>query len=246
MRKTKVVLRQILRVVMKIVKELPREHLKLLKTWLRTRLLQAWIKTKPYRDRTEKPDVVAGKILEGKVAILVDGSPIVLTVTFAAFAAIILEGIILSILHIYFIVGLGVDLSTRELFPLLNSSRLIRVTGFLDRLDLFIIVVIVFNGFIKTGFFLYASVAGTAQLLGIKNQKSLVVPIGMAVCIGSVFVANNYPKHLRIGLDFTVKYIHLPIQIVIPILALCLHYLMNGFENNAEEQKNNQCPKSSG
>ena len=30
--------------------------------------------------RTEKPDVVAGKILEGRVAILVDGSPIVLTV----------------------------------------------------------------------------------------------------------------------------------------------------------------------
>jgi spore germination protein KA len=30
--------------------------------------------------RTEKPDVVAGKILEGRVAILVDGSPIALTV----------------------------------------------------------------------------------------------------------------------------------------------------------------------
>ena len=163
----------------------------------------------------------------------------------AAFAAIILEGIILSILHICFIVGLGVDLSTRELFPLLDSLRLIRVTGFLDRLDLFIIVVIVFNGFIKTGFFLYASVAGTAQLLGMKNQKSLVAPIGIAVCIGSIFVANNYPQHLRIGLDFTVKYIHLPIQIVIPILSVCLHYLRNGFKNKAKEEKNNQCPKSS-
>jgi hypothetical protein len=30
--------------------------------------------------RTEKPDVVAGKVLEGRIAILVDGSPIVLTV----------------------------------------------------------------------------------------------------------------------------------------------------------------------
>jgi spore germination protein KB len=89
---------------------------------------------------------------------------------------------------------------------------------------------------------MYAAVAGFAELFGLKKQKTLVVPIGFIICIASMYVASNYPQHLRIGLDFTTKYIHLPIQIIIPVLALIVHYVRNGFKKNAEG-KGNQCAK---
>lgn len=70
----------------------------------------------------------------------------------SAFAAIIVEGIALAFVHVCYVIGLGANFAPKELFPLMDALRLIRVTGFLDRLDLFAIVVIIFNGFIKIGF----------------------------------------------------------------------------------------------
>lgn len=145
------------------------------------------------------------------------------------FAAVIAEGIILALITILYIVGLGINFSQRDIFPLLNTLRMIRISGFLDRLDVLIIIVLVIGGFTKISFFMYAAIAGTAELLNIKSKNSLAWPFGIVTMVASMLIAKNFMQHLKIGFEFTPKYIHLPLQIGVPILALIVHYMRNGF-----------------
>lgn len=145
-------------------------------------------------------------------------------IKFSAFWAIIVEGVVLSFASICYIIGLGANFASKAYFPMLDTLRLIRLSGFLDRLDLFIITILTFNAFIKIGFFTYCSIAATNQLLGVKNNRALIWISGLIISIAAYYMAEDYPQHLKIGLDFTPKYIHLPMQIILPVLALMVNH----------------------
>ncbi|ERI94535.1 spore germination protein [Clostridiales bacterium oral taxon 876 str. F0540] len=140
---------------------------------------------------------------------------------------VILEGISLSSITLLFIASLGVKYATTTNFPLLETLRLIHVGGFLDRLDILIVVTLVTAGFMKISIFMYVSILGTSQLFKVKNQRYLSFPFAIIVLIYSELIASNYPQHIKRGLDFTVKYIHLPLQIIIPIITLIIAYFKN-------------------
>ncbi|MCM0647864.1 spore germination protein [Clostridium swellfunianum] len=146
--------------------------------------------------------------------------------------SIITEGVALSAITIMFIAGLGVTFASSTNFPLLETLRLIQVGGFLDRLDIIIVVTLVVGGFMKISILMYASILGTSQLLKINNFRFLAFPFAAIALILSEVIARNYPQHIKLGLDFTVKYIHLPIQIIIPLLALALAYFKNKNKNS--------------
>ncbi|WP_234117252.1 GerAB/ArcD/ProY family transporter [Clostridium hydrogenum] len=136
--------------------------------------------------------------------------------------ATIFEGFILSFNCIMFLSTLGVKLASTSLFPLLQTFRTIHAGSAFDRLDIFIILMLLLGGFFKIGFFIYGAMLGTASLVKINNPKYLSIPISIIVLISSGLIASNYPQHVNIGLDFTIKYIHLPMLIILPILALII------------------------
>ncbi|MBL4936454.1 GerAB/ArcD/ProY family transporter [Clostridium sp. YIM B02515] len=140
---------------------------------------------------------------------------------------VVAEGIALSSISVLFIAGLGVNYSTTTNFPLLETLRLIHVGGFLDRLDILIVVTLVTGGFMKISIFMYVSILGTAQLFKVRNQRYLAFPFGIMILIYSELIARSYPQHIKIGLDFTVKYIHVPLQIIVPIITLVIAYFKN-------------------
>jgi spore germination protein KB len=144
-----------------------------------------------------------------------------------AILAIIVEGIILTIVNILFITSLGVTFASISTFPLLETLRLIKIGGFLERLDILIIVTMVIAGFMKISFFMYVGTLGICQVFKIKNRNSLALIFGVLIWLSSEFIAKNFPQHLKIGLDFTPKYIHLPLQIGIPIIALVIAWFKN-------------------
>lgn len=136
--------------------------------------------------------------------------------------ATICEGLILSTNCLIFISTLGVKFASTSLFPLLETFRLIHVGTVFDRLDILIIVILLFGVFFKISFLIYAAMLGTASLIKLNNVKYLSIPISIITLIGSKLIAPNYPQHVKIGLDFTVKYIHLPLLIIIPTTALII------------------------
>lgn len=139
--------------------------------------------------------------------------------------ATIFEGLILSTNCLIFISTLGVKFASTSLFPLLETFRLIHIGTVFDRLDILIIVILLFGVFFKISFLIYAAMLGTASLIKLNNIKYLSIPISIVALICSKLIAPNYPEHIKIGLDFTVKYINLPLLIIIPITALITTYV---------------------
>jgi len=148
-----------------------------------------------------------------------------------AISAVILEGVCLTIINILFITALGVDFASACVFPLLETLRLIKIGGFLERLDILIIVTMVIAGFMKISFFMYFSVLGITDFFKIKSTKLLSIIVGIIILFSSEIIAKNFPQHLKIGLDITVKYIHLPMQTMIPLLALITAWFKNKSKN---------------
>lgn len=136
--------------------------------------------------------------------------------------ATIFEGLILSFNCIIFISTLGVKFALTSLFPLLQTFRIIHAGNAFDRLDILIILILLFGGFFKIGFFMYSAMLSIGSILKLNNIKYLSLPVSALILITSLLIAKNYPQHIKIGLDFTIKYIHLPMLIIIPIIAFII------------------------
>lgn len=141
----------------------------------------------------------------------------------SAIWAVICEGVLLSLNNIMFISVLGVEFAANSLFPILQTLRIMKIGEAFDRLDIFIVLILLVGGFVKIGFYMYAAMLGTSQLLKLNDTKYLAIPFSIATLILSLVIAKNYPQHIKIGLDYTVKYIHIPLAILIPIIALLIN-----------------------
>jgi spore germination protein KB len=156
-----------------------------------------------------------------------------------AILAIIAEGLSLSIINLLYITGLGPSFAAVASFPLLETLRLIRVGGFLERLDIIIIVTMVVAGFMKISFFMYFGALGISKIFNItRRRKLLAVILGILVFISSELIAKSFPEHLKIGLDTTVKLIHLPLQIILPLLALVVAWFKHRNKNKSSQTSN--------
>lgn len=141
----------------------------------------------------------------------------------AAVFATILEGILLALNTIMFLSVLGVNFASTSLFPLLQTLRIMHIGSTFDRLDIFIILIMILVGFLKIGFFTYGAVLGTCQLLKVKDTKYISLIFCTIVTITSMLIARNYPQHIYIGQTITLTYIHLPLAIIVPIIALLIY-----------------------
>ena len=266
--------------------------------------------TFPTMYHTERPDSVAGNLLEGRVAIFVDGTPFVLVAPvvfmqffqtmedyytrkegkyvftiqminpgnvasglqggsggqappttavsatgdtiFSSFAgsmvvfsmiypyvnhpnkvkmagilAISLSGITVTIITAMNISVLGVGLLSRTQFPLLRSIQTIDIANFIERLDVFYMFILIIASFISIALFFYVSVSGTASLFNIKKPSQLCYPLGIVVLLLSHIIASDLQEYLIEGGKYLHYTIHLPFQIIIPILLLIIAFVKN-------------------
>lgn len=134
--------------------------------------------------------------------------------------AMFLSGINLAVMMATNIAVLGADTVSRSTFPLLNTIREIRVANFLERLDVLFMIALVVGGFFKISLFFYAGVIGTADLFRVKEHQRLVYPLGLSVLLLSIAIASNFSEHIKEGLNIVTVYMHVPLQIVLPLLLL--------------------------
>ncbi|MBV4417855.1 spore germination protein [Clostridium tyrobutyricum] len=141
-----------------------------------------------------------------------------------AIIAVILEGIILAFNNILFICTLGVDFAINCNFPLLETYRIINLGDFLTRLDIIFVISFLVDGFFKISIFMYAAVFGTFQLFKLKSTNTVSIFLGVIMLAVSFLVSRNIPQQLSIVYNFIMKYIHFPIQIIIPVITLIFCY----------------------
>jgi spore germination protein KB len=138
-----------------------------------------------------------------------------------------LSGINLAIVMAFNISVLGVDLTTFSAFPLLSTIQTIQVADFLERLDVYFMLALIIGGFFKISIFCYAAVTGTANLFNIKEPSRMVYPIGLVILILSITMSSNFSGHIQEGLQIVPIFLHLPFQVIIPIILLGIAFVKN-------------------
>ncbi|MDU0414667.1 GerAB/ArcD/ProY family transporter [Bacillus paralicheniformis] len=142
----------------------------------------------------------------------------------AGLLGIAISGIILAFNVALNISVLGVDLNMRSRFPLLSTIQTIQVAEFLDRLDVFFMLVLVIGGFFKMSIFMYAVTEGVTVLFKLKNPSKIVHVIGIIILILSVSIASNISEHVKEGIEFVPLYVHLPMQVILPAFICLVAY----------------------
>lgn len=150
-------------------------------------------------------------------------------------SAIAISGFLLALNVAINISVLGVDLNKRSRFPLLSTIQTIQVAEFLDRLDVFFMLVLVIGGFFKMGVFIYAVTEGLSTLFKLKKPSKAVHVVGIVILLLSASIASNISEHIKEGISFVPVYVHLPMQIILPAL-ICLIAL-------AKKRKNKKSAK---
>ncbi|MFE4130976.1 GerAB/ArcD/ProY family transporter [Peribacillus sp. YIM B13482] len=141
--------------------------------------------------------------------------------------SLVTGGIFLSFTMAMNVAVLGVDLTTRSQYPLLTLIQSIEIAGFLERLDVYFLLKLMIGGFIKLSIFTYAALTGTANVFNVKQPSRLAYPIGFVILLISIVIASNYSEHIHEGLDAVPIYIHLPFQVIIPMLLLIIAFFKN-------------------
>ncbi|MGB9887000.1 MAG: GerAB/ArcD/ProY family transporter [Moorellales bacterium] len=121
----------------------------------------------------------------------------------------------------------GPALPAGWLFPTYNTVRVVSIANFLERLDAVVVAAWMFGGFIKVGMFYYAAALGSARILGIKDYRPLVLPVG-AVIVALATLCRSVVE-LR---DFAARvwpiYAFIPYGAGIPLLLLLVAVLRRG------------------
>ncbi|WP_087999192.1 GerAB/ArcD/ProY family transporter [Gottfriedia solisilvae] len=138
------------------------------------------------------------------------------------FLAIIVTGILMIIFNINNIAILGASLFERTSFPLLTAVSFVNIAHFIQRLDTFVIMLMVFGGFIKITIFFYCALSGSADLFNVKKTEKLIYPLSIIIIMLSLFMAPNYLEHIKEGFEIVPYYLHIPLQVIIPVCLLLI------------------------
>lgn len=107
------------------------------------------------------------------------------------------------------------------IYPVLNASRIINVSEFIDRLEPIIMVIWVTGGFVKVTFFYYIIVLGSAQWLRLKSYRPLTLPLGVILVSLSILVGDNILEILHF-LSGPFPFFALSFELLIPLLLLAI------------------------
>lgn len=137
-------------------------------------------------------------------------------------AIVIAGGILLALNSLVMISVLGPDIYKQEFFPLLAATRMVSIADFLERFDAVIILMMVAGVFLKVGGWAFGASTAISQVFKIKNYDSILLALGAIITPLSIILATNFVQFRFIGMNFIDPYLHVPLQIVIPIGLLVI------------------------
>ncbi|AFK86197.1 GerAB/ArcD/ProY family transporter [Thermoanaerobacterium saccharolyticum] len=142
------------------------------------------------------------------------------------FTLVIATGLWLALNTVEIFSVIGVAEATRANFPFYELALIMKF-GTFRNLDPFYAIETVIGGVIKITVFAYAAIKTIQTIFNLKEYKFLLIPVGTIIFALSLLIADSYPLHILIGLKLTTLYIHVPLQIIIPLIALILSFIRN-------------------
>ncbi len=136
--------------------------------------------------------------------------------------AVLITGFFLLVSVLVSLAVFGPNLTRAWIFPAYNAVRVVSIANFLERLEAAVVAVWMLGGFAKIGVFYYAAVLGSAQLLGLKNYRPLVAPVGVILVALALLCENTVVLFDFLGRVFPpyALVFELGIPLVLLIVAL--------------------------
>lgn len=82
----------------------------------------------------------------------------------------------------------GPNVTAQFIFPTFNAVRMVSIANFLERLESVVIMAWVLGCIAKLGVFYYVAVLGSAQWLGLRDYRPLVLPVGVILVAFSILL----------------------------------------------------------
>ncbi|MEH7514975.1 GerAB/ArcD/ProY family transporter [Gottfriedia acidiceleris] len=139
--------------------------------------------------------------------------------------AMFFSGFMLVVLTMKSIAILGISEITRSEYPILVAASMINIADFIQRLDTFLILLLVCGGFIKLSIYAFCAVSGAADIFNVKKSSQLIYPICLIILISSLLMASNHIEHHNEGFGKIPYYLHLPLHIIIPLSLLLICWI---------------------
>nr|WP_286163937.1 endospore germination permease [Bacillus sp. AFS088145] len=135
------------------------------------------------------------------------------------------SGLMLVVFTMKSIAILGVSEITRSEFSILVAASTINIADFIQRLDTFLILLLVCGGFIKLSIYAFCAVSGAADIFNVKKSSQLIYPICVIILLSSLWMASNHIEHRIVGFGKIPYYLHLPLHIIIPLTLLLISWI---------------------
>jgi spore germination protein KB len=116
----------------------------------------------------------------------------------AGMAAIVLSGLLLAYGMVINVAALGIDVTKRTAFPLVNTIANIEIADFVTRLDVLVLLILLINDFFKISIFFYAGLLALSEIFGVPYRK-FVFPMGFIVMMWSIVETPMFTQHLEFG-----------------------------------------------
>ncbi|WP_336785568.1 GerAB/ArcD/ProY family transporter [Paenibacillus sp. MMO-177] len=129
--------------------------------------------------------------------------------------------LILSVSDLIQIWTLGIEEKKYSSFALLDAARLINIANIITRMDAIIALIIIFGTLLKCAVFLFACTEGLTHVFKGKTGK-FNFPIALLAGAFSILVTRNSAEHVIEGLKYVIYTLHIPLQLVVPLLTLLL------------------------
>ncbi|WP_411681131.1 GerAB/ArcD/ProY family transporter [Clostridium thailandense] len=111
-------------------------------------------------------------------------------------------------------------------FPSYQVAKLINIGEIITRMETLIAVMLLFNVFLKTCLFYYATVLSVAQFFKLRSYRALVIPVGIINIVLAIIIYNS-PVDQAYGAANIYPIYAIPFIILFPIASLLIAHVRN-------------------
>lgn len=141
--------------------------------------------------------------------------------------AVIVSGLMLALTQATIIAVHGAEAAKLLTIPLLETISLVNIQDIIQRMDPLIIITMILLGFFKIALFFHAAIIGLHETFHIPRSKRiwLVSGAGIVLMVVTYMISHDYVSHVNVGLNIVPLYMHIPMQIILPILLIGIAFL---------------------
>jgi spore germination protein KB len=133
------------------------------------------------------------------------------------------------------ILVLGASATARQMFPSYVLAKTVSLFDILERIESVMATMWILSIFFKTSIYFYAFVIGLAHLLGVRNYRFLVVPLGILAVIFSTVVYPNVQYMIHWDTTYWPPYA-LIMGFFIPLLTLIIDKIKKRLKSGSQKQ----------